>query len=452
MPRLPAPLDLREVFIGSTVRDLGEYRVSVQDVLRRMAELEARLSEDWTGGFDDTIQKCRDRLDACDAYFGIFAYWYGSIPPDCCESITHLEFRWALERWGNVPTPPIAVFMPEGEAEKALRQKANELFQEVHGRLPDAEREQKRLDLAAQLGRFHHEVGHPGGRWRTTYWFHNLEDLKGHVMATCYSWLKKRFETPGGPEPTAEQLGRLGRGEHAAALRKVLDVAKAAGVPAVALLVTGHERAGQKELCHWLLQHPRLKPGRRESGRPSADGYGLPTFVAWCVRTLGLAAPADPAVETVDELAARIHKALGAQHLTLVVEQMERFPGRVVGFHQDFWTPLFTALRGRGPTAHRLVLIAADRTGRPEAWAGRSCPCGGAPDWGLLVELPPLRDVDEDDLRDWLDEVEVLDSPPGRHDRLVERVLRNPAGDEDGTPQSVFDRLKDETLWPDETP
>lgn len=452
MPRSPAALDLREVFIGSTVRDLGEYRVSVQDVLRRMAELEARLSEDWQGGFDDTVQKCRDRLDACDAYFGIFAYWYGSIPPSHGESITHMEFRWALERWGNVPTPPIAVFMPQGEAEKALRRKADELFTEDHGHLSDPEREQKRADLAAQLARFHQEVCTPGGRWRTRYEFHDLEDLRQHVMATYCSWLKKRFHTPGGREPGDEELGRLGRGDHASAFRGVLDTARAAGVPGVALLVTGHERAGQKELCRWLLAHPRLKPGRRESGRPSADGYGLPTFVAWCARTLGLAAPADPPVETVDELAARIHKALGAQHLALVVEQMERFPGKVAGFHQEFWAPLSAALRGRGPTAHRLVLIAADRTGRPEAWAGRSCPCGGAPNWDLLVELPPLRDVDEDDLRDWLDEVEVLDSPPGRHDRLVERVLRNPAGDEDGTPQSVFDRLKDETLWPDETP
>lgn len=71
-----------------------------------------------------------------------------------------------------------------------------------------------------------------------------------------------------------------------------------------------------------------------------------------------------------------------------------------------------------------------------------------------MIELPELQDITEEHLRDWFDAdaVRVLDAPPGRHDRLVERVLRNPAGDEDGTPQSVFDRLKDETLWPDEDP
>ena len=450
MPRSPAPLDLRQVFISSTVRDLGEYRVSVQDVLHRRAEVQAHLSEDWNGGLDDTVQKCRDRLDACDAYFGIFAYWYGSIPPDHRESITHLEFCWALERWGRVPAPPIAVFMPEGEAEKALRRKAEELFLTDHGHLSDAEREQRRVDLAAQLARFHDAVRNPGGRWRTPYWFHNVEDLREHVMATCLSWLRRPRELPGGRAPTDEELGRMGREAHTAAFRKVLDAARAAGVPAAALLVTGHEHAGQKELCRWLLTQARLRPGRREIGRPSGDRYTLCTFVAWCAEALGLAAPADPPVEAVDELAARIHKALGAQNLTLAVEQMERFPGRVAGFHQDFWAPLAAALRGRGPTAYRLVLLAADRTGRPEAWAGRSCACDGAPDFGRLVELPPLRDVDEGDLRAWFDEVGVLDREPGKHDYLVRRALRNPADEEDGTPQSVFSRLRDETLWPDE--
>ena len=452
MPRSPAPLDLREVFISSTVRDLREYRLSVQDVLHRRTKLKAHLSEDWNGGLDDTLQECEERLKECQAYFGIFAYWYGSIPPDHRESITHLEFIWALDRWGGSPTPPVAVFMPEGEATKILQQKADELFLQDHGHLSDSERERRRVDLAAQVDRLHQQALKPGGRMRTPYYFHDVVDLREHVLATCLSWQGRRLETPDGPEPTAEQLGQLGRGDHAAALRRVLDAAKKAGMHAVAFLVTGHEHAGQKELCRWLLQHPALKPGRLESGRPTTDGYGLATFVAWCAERLGLAAPSDPPVETVDELAARIHRALGVQHLTLVVEQMERFPGKVAGFHQDFWTPLFAALRARGPTMRRLVLIAVDRTGRPEAWAGRSCSCGEAPDFGLLIELPELRDINEDDLREWFDAVEVLESQTGLHDRLVERVLRNPADEEDGTPQSVFDRLKDETLWPDEKP
>lgn len=134
------PIDLKEVFVSSTVRDLSAYRAAVQDVLLNRVEVAAYLSEHWGGGLDDTVQKCRTRLLQADAYLGIFAYWYGSVPPEYGESITHLEFNWAMERWGDAAIPPIAVFMPEGEADRELRRKAEALFEEDHGHLSDVDR------------------------------------------------------------------------------------------------------------------------------------------------------------------------------------------------------------------------------------------------------------------------------------------------------------------------
>lgn len=50
-----------EVFVSSTIDDLKSDRQAVQKMLRK-AEVVVRLSEEWGGGWDDTVQKCRDRV------------------------------------------------------------------------------------------------------------------------------------------------------------------------------------------------------------------------------------------------------------------------------------------------------------------------------------------------------------------------------------------------------
>jgi hypothetical protein len=449
MPPPAVPLDLRSVFVSSTINDLREYRDELKDALWEHLTVPAVLSEAWSGGYDDTLQRCRDKLHASDAYFGIFAYWYGSIPPGCEESITQMEFRWAMDRWGTLSAPPIAVFMPEGEAEKELRRKAQALFRKKFRHLSDEERRQKQEMLAERLNAFHVAVRSPVDRWRTLNPFRHRWELRERAVVTCYRWLGRSAPVPAGRAPTDAELGRLGREPHGSAYRRVLRAAAAADTPAVAVLVTGGEDAGQKEFCRWLLGGGSR---RQAAGRPSAERYDVSAFVAWCAQALKLALAADTGVETVEALAARIHDELAHQHLTLVVDQVERFPGRVAGFHELFWAPLFAALNARGPVAHRLVVVAAEHTGQPAGWAGHSCPHDAAADFGLLMELPGLGELAEEDVLEWLYDVEVPNDPPGRHRELAALALSTPAGDKDGTPRRVFGRLRNETLWPDEDP
>ena len=71
----------------------------------------------------DIVPLCRNRLTPeCDAYIGIFGFRYGWIP----NGITHLECRWALDRWpGHLPCP-VFLFLPEAgsEAEGSLKERA----------------------------------------------------------------------------------------------------------------------------------------------------------------------------------------------------------------------------------------------------------------------------------------------------------------------------------------
>jgi Domain of unknown function (DUF4062)/NADPH-dependent FMN reductase len=86
--------------------------------------------EDWSGGYDDTVAKCEQRVRDADAFMLLVGYWYGSIPPDRHKSITHIEFEQANKKWGNNPFPPVAVMMPvQGSAaEKKLREKAHRIL------------------------------------------------------------------------------------------------------------------------------------------------------------------------------------------------------------------------------------------------------------------------------------------------------------------------------------
>lgn len=445
-----SPRDVKTLFVGSTARDLYDYRAQVQDVLLKMAEITVFLSEDWSGELADTLTRCRDRVRNVHGYFGIFAFWYGSIPPGRQRSVTHMEFDWAVEHWAGTKPFPVAVFMPQGDAETELRRRADQLFEQDHGDLAEAERLALRARLDTQLDTFHSHVQNHDGRWGTVNLFKDTGDLRERALVVSLRWKGGPFEAPNGRDPQDEELGSIGRDEQSSAAAGVFGrLSVRADIPAVAFLVTGGEDAGQGELCGHLLTLQQFKRGRRPArGRPSAESYSVPTFVAWCASVLGLRAESE--VDTIAELARLIHAALQPQQLTLMVDQVERFPGGLAGFHEEFWKPLYAALAAFGTTRWRLVVVVAEYTGQPELWRGRSCPHDGELDCALLVELPRLEELKPLDVAAWLERMEVVNHPPGRLRDLADLVTRTSAGVPDGNPRRVFARLRKETLWPNE--
>jgi Domain of unknown function (DUF4062) len=109
----PSAVDVLAIFLSSTIGDYESFRREVQDVLLKRAECACFLSEDWIGGYDATVQKCRDRVRQSGGFILLLGYWYGSIPPGKDKSITHLEFEWALERWKGELYPKMAVLKPK---------------------------------------------------------------------------------------------------------------------------------------------------------------------------------------------------------------------------------------------------------------------------------------------------------------------------------------------------
>jgi hypothetical protein len=237
-----------ELFLSSTVTDFEEFRREVQEALLRKAEAACFLSEDWVGGFDDTVAKCRARVQQARGFFLLLGHWYGSTPPGSARSITHLEFGWAVERWGALPFPPVAVMMPRAAspADVRLREAARRILDE-------------RIDPgqhAESLAAFHAEAV---GSWRTVVPFTDEHDLRENAIVTCFRWQGRTPEAaargqvavagpgPGDSQVTDELLGTLGRKPQLDAVRAaVAELADRAEVPALAMIVHGDEDAGHR--------------------------------------------------------------------------------------------------------------------------------------------------------------------------------------------------------------
>lgn len=450
---------VRQLFISSTVQDLNEYRKEVQDVLFKKAEIGSFLSKDWQGGFDDTVEKCQDRVTCSDGYVGIFAYYYGSIPPDHDKSITHLEFQWAKKKWGGCSYPLLAVFMPDpdGEADYDLREKAKNLV-----RSKDEGYQKKHLSL---LKAFHNEVQNPERQWRTINYFVNKNDLRERVLVTCATWkaslmtaARQRKNSVG--SITDEELGLLGRTDHINVVKETLsEVTDRPGVPAVALLIYGDEDAGQKEFCKYLFTIRQLRPRRGAPilrGHPHQLQYDLETLIQWTSQCLTRQASLQT-ITTIDQLAELINGALEHHQVTVLLDHAERFLGGVKAFQQTFWKPLYAKLEAlvkKRPSKHRLIFCIVAYSADTAPYEGGCCDAkddASDIDYSGLLKLPELISFQERDIRHWIDEIGIPDDSPGRRKELRKASLTTPNGQVDGTPRRVFERLCHEinNIWPD---
>lgn len=282
-----------EVFLSSTIEDFGPYRRAVQQAISK-AQVACFLSEDWGGGYDDTICKCRDKIRQANGFLLLLGYWYGSIPPHSDRSITHMEFDWAKERWGEQSYPPLAVMEPEplSEAAKDLQARAQPLRPK---KLRDCNKHDSRLKD------FHATVKNT---WRTVRFFRDQQDLREYALISCQRWsdgtllqaarnvLPETDNAPATASLIAGQLGALGRRSQFTAIQEILTGSAACpDVPAIALLVWGDEDAGQKPFLHRLLKtRKEFRQRKTTIGRPPADRYDLLALIQWVAQVLGVAA------------------------------------------------------------------------------------------------------------------------------------------------------------------
>lgn len=84
------------VMIGSTIRDLPDHRERVQDACLRQGMF-PKMMEYLPANDDDAITNSLALVDEAEIYVGIFAYRYGYVPKGRTESITQLEYEYAVK-------------------------------------------------------------------------------------------------------------------------------------------------------------------------------------------------------------------------------------------------------------------------------------------------------------------------------------------------------------------
>jgi hypothetical protein len=85
------------IFISSTAKDLMEHRKKLIETLSRMSEVVIAMEHFGSRG-DDAVEVCREEIDRCDVFVGIYAWRYGFVPLGATRSITEQEFDHAREK------------------------------------------------------------------------------------------------------------------------------------------------------------------------------------------------------------------------------------------------------------------------------------------------------------------------------------------------------------------
>jgi hypothetical protein len=442
---------ISNLFLSSTVRDLADYRRAVRDACLHKAQTACLLSEeDWSGGYDDTVAKCVSRVKDSDAFVLIIGHWYGSVPPGHDRSITHIEFDSALAKWNGNQYPPLAVMRPanRSRADAKLRKAADQIIK--HEKVATAKHKKSLNSFVAAVT----------GSWRTVTRFKDSADLREHVIARCWEWRGQtpmaaargeiRVDSPVSmAQVTDEQLGLLGRTPQFAEVKAVMaKLADFPDVPAVGLLVSGDDAAGQRAFLQRLMNTELRKHYPRRSIATLPVRCDVASLPGWIAQLLGLTDGA--AVQSPQQLAARVATELKRQPLCFVLDRVRDLPGGVVAFREGFWRPFYNALfqlRTVQQFAHRLVALLAEYADDSEMVESASFhhdPKAPQADYTKLVRVPRLQPFQRDDILAWFNDMEIPDEPAGHRAALAARVMR----DSNGVPLRVFERLRGETLWP----
>jgi hypothetical protein len=84
------------IYVSSTFTDLQDHREAVRNAIRRMGHTDVAM-EYYVAEDRRPLDKCLADVRTCDLYVVVMAWRYGHIPPGQTDSITHLEYRAALD-------------------------------------------------------------------------------------------------------------------------------------------------------------------------------------------------------------------------------------------------------------------------------------------------------------------------------------------------------------------
>ncbi len=439
--------EISQIFLSATAQDCKDYREAVRDFLHgNLKTAKIFLQENWAEGGKFVVDVCKERVHTSDAYLGLFGHRYGWVPPGYQHSITDLEFRWAIERWGG-QIPPVFILRPEpgSEADTFLKECAS-IYQ---ASLSPADAE---ADVAAQQC-FLAAVTNWANDGRIQVFYRDRMQLVGKALSCVQNWnlavlrqaLQSRHKAVG--EIPAEELGRIGREVQITALGAALEAfCERKTQRAAAFLIHGPENHGQREFIEFLRHWDDEWEGMEVYCGQPTEPDSAESIICWICGQLGAPLLGEP---TVDALADVLTARLAKHSVVIALRTVGRESARLTLFQQRFWQPLCDALAIRPLSGTgRLYCFLADH-------AALSVPLNTAfrtevldaddVDYRQVLALPPLTPISPRQVRAWLKELKATAGISLDEERR--EAISNYAASPDGHPPNVYNRLILEGFW-----
>ena len=446
--------EIESIFLSATATDCRDFRLALKAAVEdNVAAAKIHLQENWAEGAAFVPDTCRAKVEANDAYIGLFGHRYGWVPPGFAESITQLEWRWAIEHWPE-REPPIFILLPlpGSDADRTLKAKALDVLKQEFPR--DAK---LRKRSGEQQSAFIADVK-AWANGRILNFYATEQQLREKGLSCVQNWnlaLWKRAAAGGRSRVSAipgEELGRIGRAPQIDILRRALDAwRRRSDAPALAVAVHGPEGHGQLQFADLLAAWDEWDDWDEvEIAPPTAlDESPQPqALVRWAGRLLHHpAAPGDG----VDTLARALLARLARTNVVLVMRAFGQTPDRWARFVCDFWQPLVAALATQRPAAAqgRLLWFVVDHALAPTAdarlfWEGAAD--APALDIARVLPLPPLAPLAAADVEAWLRGAARRQVGPAfafAQRTEIAAAVTTP----DGLPALVYERLQRRGFW-----
>jgi hypothetical protein len=440
MPRIGS------LFLSATARDCFSYRALLKHELGGIKPgAVIDLQEAWGQGGASVVDSCRRRVRDSHAYLGLFAHRYGWVPNDHTQSITQLEFGWAVERWLGESAPPIFVMLPKkpSAAHRELAALARQTFDE------DGASAAERAKSRRLQQQFLADVS----RWaegRIVAYFTDRDDLRFKAVRCVQDWelasyeaAPSRAQAVAGTVPDA-MLGRIGREQQLDALARARrSLLRQTQEPAACFVVHGAAGHGQWEFAACLADDEVWRPGvsplqcrlvRADAAGDACEGTAIAQKAAAALDQPVVGATAS---QTVSRLAELVLKRLRNQSLVLVQPHLGLRADRLNRFVETLWRPLREQLAAGWhgvPPPHRLFWIVVD-----------DAPLAAPPAERGLQALPALGPLTVDDVSAWL-EARVQSGELALSNAEMARIAAF-ALTNGNLPPQVYSRLRMDGFW-----
>lgn len=441
--------EIEQIFLSATAQDCLSYREAVKEAVEgSIAKAKIFLQEDWAEAGKFVVDVCKSRVENCDGYLGLFGHRYGWIPPAFNNSITELEFRWAVDRWAKLPAP-IFILLPKkgSQADTELIAKAEFFLEKEFSDLSTRELEKKKQE--AFLSSI---VAWASKDGLMLIYYDTLQSLRSKAPLSILNWnLEVLRQAKNGRrlaqgEIPAEELGRIGREDQISVLSELIeDFLDRDEEPAMAVLVHGHENQGQIQFAHFLRQWDEWEDAYIIFGQPQ-NPDDIESIIRWCCSQLKIPVLGKPDVES---LALALVGRLAKTSVTIIQISLGKDTDRISKFMTYLWQPLLAILKTQQKSNWhaRLFWIVIDHSPlspAPNAHVFVNEASSQKTEYSKLNHLPILDDITAQQVKRWF-----KDLRPRRTDldnTRREEIAAYATGP-DGKPSNVYNRLALDGFW-----